>query len=58
MTGSDVKQIRLQLGLTQTVFAYGLGVSIRVVTSWELDPTPILRQATPYSSNTSANAID
>lgn len=38
MTGSDVKQIRLQLGLTQTVFAYGLGVSRRMVESWEARP--------------------
>lgn len=44
MTGNEVRNLRLKLKLTQTRLAYGLGVSIRTVTSWESRPTTKIGQ--------------
>ncbi len=33
--GNKIKQIRNKLGLTQSIFAYAIGVSIKTVEAWE-----------------------
>lgn len=38
MTGSEFKQIRLNMGNTQAEMAYRLGVDIQTVQRWEKSP--------------------
>lgn len=41
----DIKQIRIEMGLSQEEFAHKLGVSVRTVSRWETRETKPSRMA-------------